>query len=213
MKKFSFDSIRNFDSHIHNSIKGYDLLDYLILNICSFFIKGNTPVIDLGCTTGRLIDKINKTYKVDCIGYDIIDNQFIKSNCKLIKQDITKESFNILKSNLIISVFTLQFIDINKRLNLLKKVYSSLNINGAFIFCEKEICNDGIIQEVFTFSNYTNKKKVFTEKEILDKEYDLRKIMNSLNANQNLELLKKAGFKKIEPFFQSLNFKGYLCRK
>ena len=37
--------------------------------------------------------------------------------------------------------------------------------------------------------------------------------MNSLNANQNLELLKKAGFKKIEPFFQSLNFKGYLCRK
>ena len=79
--------------------------------------------------------------------------------------------------------------------------------------CEKEICNDGIIQEVFTFSNYTNKKKIFTAKEILDKEYDLRKIMNSLNAHQNIELLKKAGFKNIEPFFQSLNFKGYLCRK
>jgi len=213
MSKFSFNTIKNFDSHIHNSIKGYDLLDYLILNISSFFIKGNTPVIDLGCTTGRLLNKINKKYNIECIGYDIINTQFIKSKCQLIKKDITDKNFIIPKSNLIISVFTLQFIDINKRLLLLKKVYNSLNINGAFIFCEKEICNDGIIQEVFTFANYTNKKKVFSEKEILDKEYDLRKIMNSLNADQNIKLLKKSGFKKIEPFFQSLNFKGYLCRK
>ena len=29
----------------------------------------------------------------------------------------------------------------------------------------------------------------------------------------NIILLKKAGFKTIEPFFQSLNFKGYICIK
>jgi tRNA (cmo5U34)-methyltransferase len=214
MNKFSFDTVKDFDNHINNSIKGYDLLDYLILNLCSFFTKEETIVIDLGCTTGRLIDKINKKYNSKCIGYDIIDTQFIKeTNCELIKEDITNIDFNLPKSNIILSVFTLQFIDINKRLDVLKKVYNSLTINGAFIFCEKEICNDGVIQESFTFSNYDNKKQSFTAEEILSKEVDLRKLMNNLNSNQNLELLKLAGFNIIEPFFQSLNFKGYICRK
>lgn len=213
MKKFSFKSIDNFDNHINNSIKGYDLLDYLIVNISSFFIKENTTIVDLGCTSGRLVDKLNRTYNVDCIGYDLVDSNFIETKCDLVKEDITDPQFTILKTNLIISVFTFQFIDINKRLDLLKKVYDSLNVNGAFIFCEKEICVDGVVQEAFTFANYTNKQKTFSAKEILDKEYDLRRIMNSLNSNQNLALLDSAGFKNIEPFFQSLNFKGYICRK
>ena len=214
MNKFSFNTVKDFDNHINNSIKGYDLLDYLILNLCSFFTKDETVVIDLGCTTGRLIDKINKKYNSKCIGYDIIDNQFIKeTNCELLKKDISNIDFTLPKANIILSIFTLQFIDINKRLEILKKVYSSLNINGAFIFCEKEICNDGVIQECFTFSNYDNKKQSFTAEEILGKEVDLRKLMNNLNSKQNIELLKESGFNVIEPFFQSLNFKGYICRK
>lgn len=214
MNKFSFDTVKDFDNHINNSIKGYDLLDYLILNLCSFFTKEETIVIDLGCTTGRLLDKINKKYNSECIGFDIIDNQFIKeTNCKLYKEDITSSDFNLPKANIILSVFTLQFININKRNEILKKVYNSLTINGAFIFCEKEICNDGVIQECFTFSNYDNKKASFSADEILSKEVDLRKLMNNLNSSQNIELLKESGFTIIEPFFQSLNFKGYICRK
>lgn len=214
MNKFSFDTVKDFDNHINNSIKGYDLLDYLILNLCSFFTKEETIVIDLGCTTGRLLDKINKKYNSECIGYDIIDTQFIKNTgCKLLKEDISNKDFNLPKANIILSVFTLQFININKRQEILNKVYNSLSINGAFIFCEKEICNDGVIQECFTFSNYDNKKQSFTADEILSKEVDLRKLMNNLNSNQNIELLKQSGFNIIEPFFQSLNFKGYICRK
>lgn len=66
---------------------------------------------------------------------------------------------------------------------------------------------------MFTFSNYENKRKTFTSDEILDKEKDLRSIMNPVTQQDNIELLKKAGFKTIEPFFQSLNFKGYICKK
>lgn len=212
MNNFNFDTVKDFDNHISNSIAGYDLLHSLIINISSFFIKNNTIPVDLGCTSGKLINAIENKYKCKCIGYDITDAQFIKG-LDLRKKDISSPDFLIPETNLIFSVFTLQFIDYNKRLDILKKVYNSLYTNGAFIFCEKEICNNGIIQEVFTFSNYQNKRKSFTPEDILNKEYDLRKIMNSLESSQNIELLKKAGFKTIEPFFQSLNFKGYLCKK
>lgn len=212
IQKFDFSTIKDFDNHISNSIYGYEILHNLIVNISSFFIKKNTVPIDLGCTSGKLISIIEDIYHCKCIGYDITDKQFIKG-LDLRLQDISDIDFKIPETNLIYSVFTLQFIDYKKRLDILKKVYNSLYKNGAFIFCEKEICSNGIIQEVFTFSNYQNKRKVFTSDEILNKEVDLRKLMNSLESSENIELLKKAGFKIIEPFFQSLNFKGYLCKK
>lgn len=212
MSKFDFKTIKDFDNHISSSITGYEILHSLIINISSFFIKQNTVPIDLGCTSGKLIQVIENEYNCKCIGYDITDKQFI-NGLDLRLQDISNIDFKIPETNLIYSVFTLQFIDYKKRLDILRKVYNSLYKNGAFIFCEKEICSNGIVQEVFTFSNYQNKRKVFSSDEILNKEVDLRKLMNSLESSENIQLLKKAGFKTIEPFFQSLNFKGYLCKK
>lgn len=211
IQKFSFDTVKDFDNHISNSICGYDILHSLILNISSFFVKNTNPV-DLGCTSGKLIKQLNKFYNCNGIGYDITDKHFI-DGVDLRKADITDIDFQIPNTNLILSVFTLQFIDYNKRLSILKKIYSALNKNGALIICEKEICKNGIIQESFTFSNYQYKEAVFTPNEILSKEKDLRSLMNCLTTEDNIELFKKAGFKTIEPFFQSLNFKGYICKK
>jgi tRNA (cmo5U34)-methyltransferase len=212
VSKFSFDTVTDFDNHISGSIFGYSVLHSLIINISSFFIKNGTTPVDLGCTSGKLLKAVRDVYGCDVIGYDITPAQFIEG-LDLRVQDITSSDFIIPDTNIIYSVFTLQFIDYSKRLDVIKKAYKALYKNGAFIFCEKEICANGIIQEVFTFSNYQYKKSVFTSDEILAKEYDLRSIMNTLESKDNIELLKKAGFSTIEPFFQSLNFKGYLCKK
>jgi tRNA (cmo5U34)-methyltransferase len=211
MKGFEFNSIIDFDNHISSSIHGYKLLYELIINISSFFIKSGV-VIDIGCTKGTLIRDIATKYEVDGIGYDINDSQFC-SYSGLIKQDITQDDFQIPKTSLVISVFTLQFIDINKRLELLKKIYSSLEKNGAFIFCEKETQEYGVTQEVFTFANYSYKSNNFTAQEILEKEEKLRWNMNTNTSNENLSILKQAGFGLVTPFFKSLHFTGYLCVK
>jgi tRNA (cmo5U34)-methyltransferase len=150
--------------------------------------------------------------QVKGIGFDITKNNFI-DGLDLRVADITLPDFVIPPTNLIFSIFTLQFLEYKKRLPLLQKVYDSLYKNGCFIFCEKEMCSNGLFQEVFTFSNYQNKMQSFTADEILSKEQDLRKLMNCLESKDNIELLEQAGFKTIEPFFQSLNFKGYLCKK
>jgi len=81
------------------------------------------------------------------------------------------------------------------------------------IICEKEISSIGIFQEVFTFANYDYKKSNFTSDEILQKEIDLRNIMNCVSTGENEQMLKDVGFTKIESFFRSLNFRGWLCMK
>jgi tRNA (cmo5U34)-methyltransferase len=215
MKKFSFETISNFDNHISGSIYGYDLLHQLIVNISSFFIKEMTVVTDLGCTSGKLAKAIAERNDCFVIGYDKTDANFIivDERVRLIKCDITQDDFQISQTNLITCVFTLQFLSIADRRKVLQKIYDSLDINGAAIICEKEISKDGSCQEVFTFANYENKRNNFSTDEILNKEKDLRKIMNCLDAETNVALFREAGFEVIEVFFKSLNFKGYLCRK
>lgn len=216
MEKFEFGTVSDFDNHISSSIMGYDLLHSLIVNVSSFFIKANTIPVDLGCTTGKLLLKVSEKYSIKGIGFDILDKNFISGVSDLIDlkvADITGDGFEIPKTDLIYCIFTLQFLDINNRLPLLKKCYQSLNTNGALIVCEKEIANDGAIQEVFTFSNYDNKRQKFTDSEILEKEVKLRHTMTNLRCSENVRMFKNAGFKIVEPFFQSLNFKGYILRK
>ena len=215
-KKFDFSTIENFDKHISDSIAGYELLDELIMNICSFYAKNGCGIIDLGCTSGRLIDKLGRAYTQNvCLGYDITGNNFKDTfvNVSLIKQDITDSNFEMPSANIILSVFTLQFLTISGRLGVLKKVFKALNPNGVFIICEKELSSVGTFQEVFTFANYDYKKSKFSAEEILEKERDLRSIMNCLSTGENETMLRDIGFTRVEPFFQSLNFKGWLCMK
>ena len=215
MIKFDFDKVNNFDKHISTSISGYSLLRGLICNLSTFFLKGDCNVIDLGCTSGQTLKKISLlSDNINLIGYDIIDKHFVNSDkIKFIKKDITEPSFVIPENNLTLLVFTLQFIDYNKRLKLLKKIYNSLQKGGAVIICEKEYQKNGIFQDIFTFSNYTYKKNNFSAEDILNKEQQLRISMQCLSENENIKMFKKCGFNKIDIFFKSLLFKGYLCIK
>lgn len=215
MSKFAFDTISDFDNHINNSIMGYDLLHNLIINLSEFFIQecSTLPVVDLGCTSGKLLQGLKAHYPfLKCIGYDKTDHNFIDAKeIELIKADITNT--DIPQSQIIYSIFTLQFISINERQKILNAVCNSLFANGAFFFCEKEFSVSSKLQEVYTFANYSNKLKSFTHAEVLQKEKDIRTLMSPLTTTENKQMLKKAGFKNVDIFFKSLNFTGYICQK
>jgi len=211
---FSFDTINHFDHHISASIRGYQVLDDLLINIASFFLKEGVCPVDIGCTSGRLLGRLNQVYECGGKGFDITGANFIPlRGVDLMVQDISEPDFSLPSTNIVFSVFTLQFIQQPKRVEVLRKAFDALWQNGVLVVCEKESTEDAFLQEVFTFSNYDNKRTGFTEKEILDKEADLRKMMNCNTGPQNIELIMRAGFKKPEIFFKSLGFTGYLCRK
>lgn len=212
--KFSFRTIKDFDNHINNSIKGYDILHDLIINLSSYYIKENSllPVVDLGCTSGKLIKNIKDVFGIEGIGYDLTDNNFLEG-LDLRVCDITSKDFVIPECQIVYSVFTFQFIPFEYRLQLMKKVYESLVKGGAFVFCEKEYAETGKFQEIYTFINYNNKQNNFTGDEILKKERDIRTLMMPNTRSENIKLIQNAGFTSMDIFFKSLNFTGYLIQK
>lgn len=222
MEKFSFDTIKDFDRHIELSIPNYTHIHELIKSMSTYFIKPKTNIYDIGCSTGKLINDIaltrastsalSETY----VGYEVSEN-FNPPNLSafsMVRGDLTKpEETPIENSSLVLSIFTLQFLPASKRWQVVKRIYDGLIPGGALIVCEKVYCKEGFVQDLFTFSYYDYKKKTFTEKEILDKQKDLREIMQPFTEDQNKVMFKDCGFKFIDTFFTSLMFKGWVMVK
>ena len=211
---FNFDTIENFDDHINKSIPDYDILFNHIVSFSTNFIKNNSIVYDIGSSTGKLIDGI-KAENND-VNFSIYGIEKSKSLSNSHKDIIVENALNCeLENNsaFITSVFFLQFLSLDERIQMIQKIYNSLQKGGCLILCEKIFLENGFFQDLFTFNYYDYKKRSFSEKEILKKQKDLRYIMQPLTEKENLYYLKNAGFRKIESFWQSLNFKGWIIIK
>lgn len=215
---FSFDTINNFDRHIELSIPNYTHIYELIESMSSYFIKRDTNVYDLGCSTGLMIKNLsvaNILSGVRFLGYEITDNMKPKSNVgfEWIKRDVTNEKLQFTNASLILSIFLLQFLSLDDRESLLRRAYNGLNREGALIVTEKIYIDNTFLNDVYTFSYYDYKLKTFSEQEILSKQRDLRYIMRPVTEKENMEMFARAGFEKIECFFASLMFKGWVLIK
>lgn len=218
-QKFSFSTIQSFDEHILNSIQGYPILDDNIVSLAKYFLEDNTNLYDLGCSTGRQMNRIKKTYpdkKVNFIGIEKeinLTNQIARDkNVKIIDIDL-EQAFIFANASLILSTFTLQFIRIDKRQDIINSIYKGLNKGGAFILSEKVYSQNSKIQDILTFQYYDFKSKNFTANEILSKERDLRSIMKPLALEDYKLMLKKAGFEIFDVFFRNYNFVSILAIK
>ena len=114
---------------------------------------------------------------------------------------------------MIISCYTIQFIEPKFRQNVIDKIYKSLNWGGAFVIFEKIRASDPRFQDIFTqlYLDFKLKKK-FTEKEIINKSRSLKGVLEPISEFGNLGLLKRAGFVDIIPIMQWMSFE-LLCIK
>lgn len=210
--KFDFNTIQDFDGHILKSIPNYDLLIKNILSMSEYFITKDTTIYDLGCSTGKLLKSMkydNKKIGIDCA--ELMPKQNT-DGVTFINADLN-EYFDIKNACIVYSIFTMQFLNRAKRDNFCKIVYDGLNVGGAFVVCEKVYQEDGLLQEILSFTHYDYKCQHFTEEEIIKKERDLRYIMKPNTLRANINLLKNAGFSKITTFWQSYNFVGIIAIK
>ena len=224
MTKFTFATENEgFDNHIDKSIRGYSHLWGDILTLSKYFIEDYTQVVDIGCSTGKLLKGMMEQNNehipnAQYTGIEIEDDFYGDYNfdeekyqqLSYYKGDVRDYSFN--NCSLITSIFTLQFMSPKDRQEVLNKVYNGLNTGGAFIFSEKTFSCNPKIQDMMTFTFYDYKRKYFSDKEILDKEVQLRHMMKLNTKTEIYDMLNKAGF-EVHNFWQNFNFIGAIALK
>ena len=212
-----------FDYHIKKSLSFYDEIQEIICNLSDFFICENHPIYDLGCSLGETMKRINNRHKDKNLEFIGVDNSSFmiekakqvssNKNTTFINTPIESFLFNS-KTNLVLSVLSLQFCKLEDREKIVSRVYNALNVGGAFIFVEKVYANNSQIQDIFTQSLHDNKlKNGFIEKEIMDKDKSLRSKLIPLTSKENLTMLSNVGFQKIDIFYKNLNFSGIIAIK
>ena len=226
--KFSGKMVTDFESHVSKSVPIYTRGHELIVQLSDFFIKEDSTVYDLGCSTGKLLidlaqhNELKKKSKY--IGVDIEKDMIEYAKGQQKKSKLNSEKINFFhedivnfdldSSDLIISFFTVQFIHPKHRQILIDKIYESLNWGGAFLFFEKVRYNDARFQDIFT-TLYTDYKldMGYSHEEIINKTRSLKGVMEPFSTQGNLDLLSRAGFKDITTVVTDICFKGFLAIK
>ena len=210
--------------HIDKSVPFYSTGHEVIKGYSDYFLKNKSICYDIGTSTSELLIKLSNysNKKAKFIGLDIekkmtdYSKGLIKSkkikNIKIELKDITKS--NLLKSDMIISYYTLQFINPKYRQLVLNKIYKSLNWGGAFFLFEKIRGADARFQDMYTNLYHDFKQSNgFSIKQIDEKAKSLRGVLEPFSEKGNLDMLKRAGFVDVCGVFQYLCFRGYLCIK
>jgi tRNA (cmo5U34)-methyltransferase len=216
---------QNFDTHVNKSVPFYAEGHELICSLCDFFLKENSLLYEIGCSTGTLLKKlshknasIHKNIKL--IGIDVeqdmIDEATKKCsdspNISLFCDDIL--NVNLEKCNVIIAYYTLQFVSPNVRQLIFDKIYNALHWGGAFILFEKTRACDARFQDIFTTLYIEYKQKQgYSDPEIIGKMMSLKGILEPFSTNGNLDLLKRAGFVDMITIMKYLSFEGFLAIK
>ena len=77
---WSFDHInKKFDKHILRSVPFYEEFHRISLKLSEFFIGEKTSILDIGCSTGTLLNDFSskypkKNYKIEFIGIDPVSS-------------------------------------------------------------------------------------------------------------------------------------------
>ena len=231
---FNFDqSTTNvFDDMLNRSVPFYQEIQNIITETAVQHLsqKKQPTVIDFGCSLGTTLINIGTEIQTPStlIGLDyspsMLDEaktnstrnkSLIKHTVKWMEQDLNKDfSHPLPESNLITMILTLQFIKKENRLGLLKKLHKTLASDGIFILVEKTIEKDKWTTDYFEKEYYKFKTKSgYSEKEIKNKKKALKTVLTPLTKDENINLLKCAGFSLAAPIFQWYNFTVILGKK
>lgn len=217
-KKFSFDSIEGFDEHISLHIRDYDRLGATVLALADNFVIGGKRVYDVGCSTGKLINALDTKYadrKAEYIGIDVNHN-FAKDfedtpTVKFNKADVT-QGYVFSEASLILSLFTLQFIDPKDRLKVLDSISDSLDIGYGFIVAEKVYPDSANAFRILEGGSSDHKLAHTSPEEVIKKERDIRDIMRPFEEELLVAELKKR-FRSTTTIWSCFNFRAYMCIK
>ncbi len=224
--KFDESVARVFDNMLERSIPLYKESQRMVIELSRELHQPNTTVYDLGCSTGTLIKQLAQAFpKKNNAHFVGIDNSLpmlkkakrkLKDHldqCEFIESNL-ESNFPIENTSVVILNYTLQFVRPKGRPSLLKKIHKNLNSKGGLILIEKVLPNEPDLEA--TYVNQYEKfkqKQGYSRMEISRKREALENVLVPLTADKNFNLLKKAGFNKVELFFKWFNFAGWVAVK
>ena len=212
-----------FDDMIIRSVPGYRSLVSNIGVIAKKYFQIGSNIYDIGCSSGAAILSMQNHIPKDNQGCIVaVDSSApMLSKCKLQLKTIPKNlpiqyicddalNIEIENASLVILNLTLQFIPVDKRLNLLQKIYDGLLPNGVLVLSEKIDLEGDQKTLADGLHNTFKSENGYSDLEISQKRAALEETLLTETITQNEARIQEAGFEEPFRWFQCFNFTSWI---
>lgn len=233
--RFSFDEqvVSVFPDMIRRSVPGYGQILAMISLLAQkqsqrqqSVSKKPIHIVDLGCSLGAVGLGICGRLPADAFSMTAVDlsepmvtkathmfaNEYPQHDITVVQADIT--AFDLPPCDMVVLNFTLQFLPLDARDALIKRIYQALNPDGIIVLSEKFTAedtqeNDWLIDnhEAFKMANG------YSEMEVSQKRASLEDVLIRETLAKHHERLAQAGFTQSHTWFQYLNFASMVAVK
>lgn len=212
-----------FQDMISRSVPGYGMTLEMIRLVALRYAKAGTRVYDLGCSLGASSLAMLAEHPeadIELIGVDNApamvercEGNFkaagLKQQWEVRCEDIMETPFE--NASMVVLNFTLQFIPVEQRLELLTKLRRALVPGGVLVLSEKVAFEDVRIQETITDLHHDFKRSQgYSDLEVSRKRNALENVLIPETVAAHKERLAEAGFATSETWFQCFNFVSLL---
>lgn len=223
-KQFQFDEkvASVFDDMIVRSVPFYRENMELQFQYLLPFLEPGDLVIDLGCSTGNFLLELEGRVKgVRLVGIDNspemvkrarLKGEGLGSRVEFVEADIF--DYPIEGAKAVIANYTLQFIRPLYRQQVVEKIFQGLLPGGVFLFTEKLISPHPKLHKIMVDIYHRYKEKQgYTRYEIARKREALENVLIPYTMEENIQMVKRAGFRFVELVFRWNNFGTFIAIK
>lgn len=223
------DVANNFDDHVRQSVPLYDELQEMVAHISRYFVRNDDLIIDYGCSTGNTLHHIQKymssyrnyaylgidnSIEMLSVAESRLNNATLGNNLRW--ADSFKEAVDFAEkpASVIISLYTMQFTNIENRQKEFQAMYNALRPGGCLIISEKTRPESAQLSEMMYDLHHDMKiRNGLSTQDNHKKSQSLRGVMEIISLESLQIALKKAGFDTVETFLRWHNFVGIICVK
>ena len=225
---FNEDVVKVFPDMIKRSAPGYPTIVENIGVLAAQFAQPHSVLYDLGCSLGAVSQALRRHVKADGCRVIAVDNspamvercsEYLHAQDSMFQELLPAEvreadilAFDLQPASLVALNFTLQFIAPEQRLELLTRIRQALLPGGALILSEKLRFEDQADHELLNELHLAFKRaNGYSELEIAQKRSAIENVMKPDSLEQHRERLLAAGFSRVVPWFQCLNFASLIA--
>jgi tRNA (cmo5U34)-methyltransferase len=217
-----------FDDMLSRSVPLYGELQRMVCEFATDFAIPGSSIYDLGCSTGTTFRSLDaflpRDQEFHFIGVDSSAAMLEEARAKLAKHGFQRphelrlgdlnEPLDIHNASVVILTLTLQFVRPLKRNDVVANIYRGMREGGVLILVEKVLGEHSLLNRLFVKHYYEFKRaNGYSDLEIAQKREALENVLVPYHFQENLDLLRAAGFGQVDIFFKWHNFCGMLAVK
>lgn len=214
----------SFEAHIFQSVPFHTMFQRTAAMVAISTVRPGSVCVDIGCSTGRFARLLRRQFRditpVEILGIDqspAMIEEARRRGAHPLTRFVCADILNcdLPSSAAFIScLFTLQFMETDKRLHTLMRIREALDWRGVAVVAEKVLDEDGRAQmENHYLLNSYKRAMGLSDEAVLTKERAVRSALRPLTARENKALFDNAGFTRVQTLISAFGWELYLLKK